>query len=92
MTASVPSHEAEILRRVVYPQRAGWSHETAQAILALSFPQPDLDRATELAEKAGAEALTPQEQREMEDYRQVGRLLDLMQSRARLSLKHLSAA
>ncbi len=92
MSSSIPSHEVELLRRVVDPQRAGWSRETAQAILALSFPQADQQRATELAEKAGSDELTPEERREMEDYRHVGRLLELMQSRARLSLKNLTAA
>lgn len=92
MTISTPSHEAELLRRVVDPQRAGWSREAAEAILALSFPASDLERASELAQKAGADTLTAEEQREMEDYRHVGRLIELMQSRARLSLKNLSAA
>lgn len=92
MRASTPGHEAELLRRVVDPQRAGWSREVAEAILALSFPPADQERASELAQKAGADALTADERREMEDYRHVGRLIELMQSRARLSIKNLSAA
>lgn len=92
MTISTPSHEAELLRRVVDPQRAGWSREAAEAILALSFPSSDQERASELAQKAGADTLTAEEQREMEDYKHVGRLIELMQSRARLSLKNLRSA
>ena len=92
MTTSSPNTEAELLRRVVDPQRGSWSREAARSILALSFPEEDLARATVLAEKAGAGELTADEQREMESYRHVGRFLELIKSRARLSLKSLDAA
>ncbi len=92
MTPTYANTEAELLRRVVDPQRAGWSAEAAQSILALSFSQADLNRATELAEKAGTGELTPEEHREMAGYRHVGRFLELVKSRARLSLKSLNAA
>ena len=92
MTSAFPNSEAELLRRVVDPERAGWSPEAAQSILALSFSQKDQDRATELAEKAGTGTMTPEEKREMESYRHVGRFLELVKSRARLSLKSLNAA
>ena len=92
MTTVIESHEADILRRVVDPQRAGWTPETAHAILALSLPQPDAQRVSELAEKACSDELSAVEARELEDYRHVGRLLELLQSRARLSLKTAGAA
>ena len=91
MMPVIESHETDILRRVVDPQRGGWTAETARAILALSLPQPDAQRVSELAEKACADELSAVEARELEDYRQVGRLLELMQSRARLSLKAVGA-
>jgi hypothetical protein len=92
MPPVIENHEPEILRRVVDPQRAGWTPETARAILALALPQGDERRVTELAEKACAGELSPAEERELEDYRHVGRLLELMQSRAHLSLKAAGAA
>jgi uncharacterized protein YnzC (UPF0291/DUF896 family) len=92
ITSAFPNSEAELLRRVVDPQRAGWSPEAAQSILTLSFSQEDQDRATELAEKAGAGVMTSEEQREMESFRHVGRFLELVKSRARLSLKSLNVA
>ncbi|MDI1314966.1 hypothetical protein [Prosthecobacter sp.] len=92
MITTFPNTEGELLRRVVDPQRAGWSAEAAQSILALSFSPADLNRATELAEKAGTGEMTADEQREMEGYRHVGRFLELVKSRARLSLKSLNAA
>jgi hypothetical protein len=87
MISSFPHTEAELLRRVVDPQRAGWSAEAAKSILALGFSEADQSRATALAEKANAGTMTPEEQREMESYRWVGRFLELVKSRARLSLK-----
>lgn len=92
MPSAIESHEAEILRRVVDPQRAGWTPETANAILALTLPQGDAERVNELAEKACAGELSAIEERELEDYRQVGRLIELMKSRARLSLKDAGIA
>ncbi|MFM2168776.1 MAG: hypothetical protein RIS79_3147, partial [Verrucomicrobiota bacterium] len=92
MTSTFPNTEAELLRRVVDPQRAGWTPEGARSILTLSFSQADQARATELAEKAGTGAMTAEEQREMDGYRHVGRFLELVKSRARLSLKSLNAA
>ena len=92
MMPGIGSHETDILRRVVDPLRGGWTAETARAILALSPPQPDAQRVSELAEKACGDELSAVEARELEDYRQVGRLLELMQSRARLSLKAALAA
>ncbi len=87
MLTTAHSHEAEILRRVVDPQRGGWEPAVAHAILALGLPEDDRQRAAELAQKAGGTDLSPEETIELEDYRQVGRLLELMKSRARLSLK-----
>lgn len=91
MTAT-QSFEADLLRRVVEPQRAGWSREAAEAILNLGFSDTDRDRATELAEKSGTGLMTQDEQREMEGFRHVGRFLELIKSRARLSLKSIPSA
>lgn len=90
--STIAVHEANILRRVVDPQRAGWTRETAEAILALRLPKRDASRASTLARKACAGSLSPAEARELEDYKHIGRFLELMQSRARLSLKNSGAA
>jgi hypothetical protein len=45
----------------------------------------------ELAEKNQAGELSEDELRALESYRHVGRLLDLMRSKARLSLRRASA-
>lgn len=92
MNSSAQSFEADLLRRVVDPERAGWSREAASSILSLGFTEDDKLRATALAEKASSGEITEDEQREIESFRHVARLLELMKSRARLSLKALSAA
>jgi hypothetical protein len=92
MNATPPNFEAEILCRVVDPQRAGWTHDAAESILALSFSPEDTQRATALAEKSSTGELTADEQREMAGFRHVGRFLELLKSRARLSIKALNAA
>jgi hypothetical protein len=90
--STIASYEADILRRVVDPQRAGWTRETTEAILALALPKRDATRASTLARKACAGSLSAAEARELEDYKHIGRFLELMQSRARLSLKNAAAA
>ena len=92
LSLAIASHEADILRRVVDPRRAGWSREASEAILALALPKRDASRASTLARKACAGSLSPAEARELEDYKHIGRFLELMQSRARLSLKKTGAA
>jgi len=92
MSTASASHEADILRRVVDPHRAGWSREASEAILALALPKRDANRASTLARKACAGSLSAVEASELEDYRHIGRFLELMQSRARLSLKKTGAA
>jgi hypothetical protein len=83
MNAIVETTEAAMLGRVMRPDEVGWSVETARAILNLGFPVADQARMTQLAEKAQAGSLSADEQSELENYRHVGRLLEVMKSRAR---------
>jgi hypothetical protein len=84
-TESVPS-EAEILCHVIRPDRGTWSRAAAEAILRFDFPPDDLQRMSTLAAKAREGSLSTGEQTELENYRHVGRVLELLQSKARLSL------
>lgn len=83
---TVPS-EADILSRIIRPDRGTWSKEAAEAMLQFDFPPADVERMNLLAEKARAGSLSPDEDTELENYRHAGRLLELLQSKARLSLK-----
>ena len=72
-----------MLGRVIRPEEVGWSVEAARAILDLGFPPDDVARMKDLAEMAQVGSLSAQEEGELENYRHVGRLLEIMKSRAR---------
>jgi uncharacterized protein YnzC (UPF0291/DUF896 family) len=61
--------------------------EAAEGLLRIRFEQCDLDRMHELAIKNQDGMLDEQEREEMESYRRVGYLLDLIHSKARRALK-----
>jgi len=88
---TVPS-EATILSRVIRPDAGTWSREAAESILRLDFPPADVERMNALAAKARQGSLAEPESAELENYRDAGRLLELLQSKARRSLQSLKAA
>ena len=91
MSAILESSEAAILDRVFQPDAGDWPKAAAAAILSMSFDKTDLDRMTSLLEKAKADELSAVEAEMLESYRHVGKLLELMKSRARRSLQSSSA-
>jgi uncharacterized protein YnzC (UPF0291/DUF896 family) len=60
----------------------------AEMILAFTFPNEDRERMNQLAQKAREGTLTGEEQAEIDAYERVGHFLSLLQSKARISLKH----
>ncbi len=84
--------EAAILDRVVRPHAAGWPRSAAEAILDLGFDQQDREHMAALLEKAKTGELSPEETGMIDHYRHVGRLLELMKSRARRSLQTSASA
>lgn len=89
---SISASESALWGRLLDPVSAELSPEAARYILGLQFPQSDIDRMQELAEKARAGALTLEEHIEMDNYERVGHVLSLMKSKARKSLKKARAA
>jgi hypothetical protein len=87
MNATLESSEAAILDRVFRPNTGGWTRAAAEAILSVGLDENDRERLAGLLEKAKAGELVPEEATALENYRRVGRLLELMKSRARRSLK-----
>jgi hypothetical protein len=83
------SHTSDtaILSRLIRPEDDNLSPAGAEAWLAIRFEQGDLDRMHELAVKNQEDRLTAKERTELESYRRVSFLLDLMHSKARRSLK-----
>lgn len=88
-TARTKTSEVSILNHILRPDAPTFSPETARDILTLDFDQADKDRMRELSARARAGTLTPEEDAEAGKYELVGHLLNVMQSKARRSLKGL---
>ena len=87
MSAILENTEAAIWNRVVDPDASDLSRDAAESLLRIHLPDADCRRVNELAEKARQGTLTTTEGTELENYRHVGRLLELLKSKARQSLK-----
>jgi hypothetical protein len=83
------SQEAEILTRVVGPDNPSFTPAVARSVLQLRFSETDTDRMNQLAAKARQGILDDEEQSQLHGYLFVGAMVDLMHSKARLSLKHV---
>lgn len=79
--------EAAILGRLIRPDRDDLTPDAARSLLKLDFDADDRARMAELLAKARAGTLGRDEEAELGSYRGVGRLLELMRSKARRSLK-----
>ena len=89
---SHPITEADILDHVITPNQPGLSPESARAILELKFDQSALERMNDLAEKNRADTMSEAERIELEKYLRVGQFLNLLQAKARISLRDISSS
>ncbi len=87
MSVQLESSEAAILSRVIQPDSGDWPQAAAEAILRIGFNETDRERMTILLERAKSGDLTNEESEALEHYRHIGKLLELMKSRARRSLQ-----
>ena len=78
--------EADLLADVLFP--AGISAEAARSILEWRFPDRAARRMRTLLNRNNKGVLTQAEETELEKYRSVGLLLDLLQVKARVALQH----
>ncbi len=79
--------EAAILSRALAPENATLSVAAAESILAIELSEVDKQELKRLAAKAREGALSPTDEADLDAYRHVGRLIELMKSKARISLK-----
>jgi hypothetical protein len=84
---SSAEQRTSVLGRIIQPERADLSAEAARYFLKLAFEPADLERMHELAGRHQRGDLSKEEQADLADYRQTGLLLDLLKSKARLSLR-----
>jgi hypothetical protein len=92
MVVEVPSSEVAILSRVLRPRVGSLSAAAARAWLKLDFSEEDRQRMHALVQKSREGRLTPEDEEALDNYRRAGRVLDLMHSKARLSLKKRNTA
>lgn len=86
-TTATLDYGSEILVRTIKPGDGGLSAEAARAMLNFRLSHDDTGRVNDLAAKARAGTLSTDERVELDDYERVTALLEIMQSKARLSLK-----
>jgi len=86
------NNESAILTRIIQPEHDDLSATAARALLKFDFTADDRQRMHELAVKNQAGKLTASEHDELNGYLRVGRFLDLIVAKARLSLRKRDAA
>ncbi len=86
MSTIVEQDFSTVWERIVQPDESDLPPQAAEYFLRLGFNKADRIRMDLLAEKARKGSLTLAEQNELNNYMNLGWFLDLMKSKARLSL------
>ena len=89
---SLLDHEMVILSRAISPESGDWAPAVARAVLSIGLTSSDRDRMNELAAGAREGSLTPDEELEIESYRQACRLMECLKARAHASLRQARTA
>jgi hypothetical protein len=84
--------EAEIWERAIRPDVGDLSADGARELLRLRLSDADAERVRQLSHKANVGILIPDELRELDHYLNVGRTLEFIKAKARLSLGDSAAA
>lgn len=84
--------EADILSRIIEPDKPELPAGVARVILKWKFSEADHERMHDLLERAKAGKLTRREKAEAENYERVGHLVSILKSKARMSLKRYNGA
>lgn len=87
VTIATADYGSEILVRTIKPTDGGLSTDTARAMLKFPLAPDDTTRVNDLATKARAGMLSAEERTELDDYERVTALLEILQSKARVSLQ-----
>ena len=87
MAETTTTSEAAIFSRVLEADNIMLSPEAARSLLALDFSTADRQRMNRLAARARKGSLSADEDRELDNYINVGHLLTILQSKARKCLK-----
>jgi hypothetical protein len=79
--------EVDIWSRAIQPETGGLSAAAAREWLRLRLSDDDQQRVRELSSKANAGALSEEEAQELDSYLNVGRALEFLKAKARLSFR-----
>ena len=79
--------DADILEHVVSPMNGGMTPDAARAILDLKFDKDATRRIRQLLQKNNRGTISADERITLEKFLRIGKLIDLFQAKARLSLK-----
>ena len=83
--------EVEIWSRAIQPESGNLSAAAARELLQLRLADEDQQRVRELSSKANTGNLTGEETQELDYYLNVGRALEFLKAKARLSLRDAAA-
>ncbi|MBM4260932.1 MAG: hypothetical protein FJ145_05745 [Deltaproteobacteria bacterium] len=84
--------KVEILTRTIQPGDGNLSVEAARSILNFRLSAADWERVNDLAARARAGTLAPEERADLDEYERISCLVKLLQSKARLSFKRAGLA
>jgi len=85
--ATLTANQNDIFARTLDIRGEGLTPDVAQFFLHLELSPDDQSRLNELAEQARQGTLTADELRDLDEYRRVGRLVELMKLKATIALR-----
>jgi hypothetical protein len=85
--ATLENNQADILARSIDSQKGGLSIEAAEFIASLELTHDDEQRMIKLSELAQRGNLTEFEERELDEFRRCGRLIEMLKLKARKVLQ-----
>ena len=83
--------EVEIWNRAIQPETGDLAEATARELLRLHLVEDDQQRVRHLSTKANAGTLSISEEQELDSYLNVGRAIEFLKAKARLSLRQAGA-
>lgn len=83
--------DSDILAEVIAADVGDLSPDVARSLLRWRFTDRAVARMSELADRNNQGTITPPERDDLEKYLRVGSLLNIVQAKARLSLKSLDS-
>ena len=86
-TLSPAINQVEVLARSIDRAGTKMAPEVARFFMDLQLSDEDRRTLETLAEKARLGTLTPAEQADLDEYRRVGRLVELMKVKAQVAMK-----